>query len=323
MIDAGEALSAARSDALAALEAPFGERAGELGLAGAALVYDPSPITAEVLAARFPTDLERGLTGAGPHHDEVRITAGERELRTHGSQGEQRVAVLALLLAEAELLGERRGVPPLLLLDDVLSELDGERRAALVQRIRAELPGARHDGRSRCAAGRSRPAARGEPRPRVGGVMERLGDSLDQELRRFGATGSMPAIVAAWPEAVGEEVARNAWPARISRDGVLHVNTSSSAWSFELTQLAAVVLEQLAARLDDVAPKGLRFAPGHLPEPPVAPSDTPRPRSVEPSPEQLAEARELASPIEHEELRERVARAAALSLATARSDRRF
>ncbi len=104
---------------------------------------------------------------------------------------------------------------------------------------------------------------------------------------------------------------------------MLHVNTSSSAWSFELTQLAAVVLEQLAARLDDVAPKGLRFAPGHLPEPPVAPSATPRPRPAEPSPEQLAEARELASPIEDEELRERVAKAAALSLATARSDRRF
>jgi predicted nucleic acid-binding Zn ribbon protein len=151
--------------------------------------------------------------------------------------------------------------------------------------------------------------------------MERLGDSLDRELRRFGTTGSIPAIVAAWPEAVGEEVARNAWPARISRDGVLHVNTSSSAWSFELTQLAAVVLEQLAARLDDVAPKGLRFAPGHLPEPPVAPSATPRP--AEPSPEQLAEARELASQIEDEELRERVAKAAALSLATVRSDRRF
>jgi predicted nucleic acid-binding Zn ribbon protein len=153
--------------------------------------------------------------------------------------------------------------------------------------------------------------------------MERLGDSLDQELRRFGATGSMPAIVAAWPEAVGDEVARNAWPARISRDGVLHVNTSSSAWSFELTQLAEVVLEQLAARLDDVAPKGLRFAPGHLPEPLVAPSATPRPRPAEPSPEQLAEARELASQIEDEELRERVAKAAALSLATVRSDRRF
>jgi hypothetical protein len=153
--------------------------------------------------------------------------------------------------------------------------------------------------------------------------MERLGDSLEQELRRFGTTGSMPAIVAAWPAAVGDEVARNAWPARISRDGVLHVNTSSSAWSFELTQLAAVVLEQLAARLDDVAPKGLRFAPGHLPEPPVAVAATPRPRAAEPSSEQLAQARELAAPIEDEELRERVAKAVALSLATARSDRRF
>ena len=80
----------------------------------------------------------------------MRITAGDRDLRTHGSQGEQRVAVLALLLAEAELLAERHGVPPLLLLDDVLSELDGERRAALVDRIRGGSQVARHrrrDGR--------------------------------------------------------------------------------------------------------------------------------------------------------------------------------
>jgi predicted nucleic acid-binding Zn ribbon protein len=153
--------------------------------------------------------------------------------------------------------------------------------------------------------------------------MERLGDSLDQELRRFGTTGSMPAIVAAWPAAVGEDVARNAWPARISRDGVLHVNTSSSTWAFELTQLAAAVLEQLAAGLDEAAPKGLRFAPGHLPEPAVAAVDEARPRHAEPSPEQLAEARELASPIEDDALREHVAKAAALSLATARDDRRF
>ena len=136
VVEAGQALAAARSDAIETLQTPFCERAGELGLAGAGLVYDPSPVTAEVLAARFASDLERGLTGAGPHHDEVRITAGERDLRSHGSQGEQRVALLALLLAEAELLGARRGVPPLLLLDDVLSELDGDRRAALVQRIR-------------------------------------------------------------------------------------------------------------------------------------------------------------------------------------------
>jgi predicted nucleic acid-binding Zn ribbon protein len=154
-------------------------------------------------------------------------------------------------------------------------------------------------------------------------MMERLGDSLGEELRRFGATGSMPAVVAAWPGAVGDEVARNAWPARISRDGVLHVNTSSSAWAFELTQLAAVVLKQLAAGLDDDAPKGLRFAPGHLPEPAPLPAEETASRVAQPSPEQLAEAQELASPIADDELRERVARAAALSLATARSDRRF
>lgn len=153
--------------------------------------------------------------------------------------------------------------------------------------------------------------------------MERLGDSLDQELRRFGATGSMPAIVAAWPAAVGEEVARNAWPARISRDGVLHVNTSSSTWAFELTQLAAAVLEQLAAALAEAAPKSLRFVPGHLPEPAVATADEGAPCAPEPTPEQLAEARELASPIADGALRERVAKAAALSLATARDDRRF
>jgi hypothetical protein len=133
----------------------------------------------------------------------------------------------------------------------------------------------------------------------------------------------MPAIVAAWPAAVGDEVARNAWPARISRDGVLHVNTSSSTWAFELTQLSAAVLEQLAAGLDEAAPKGLRFAPGHLPEPAVAAVDEAPPRHAEPSPEQLAEARELASPIADDALRERVAKAAALSLATARDDRRF
>jgi Dna[CI] antecedent DciA-like protein len=153
--------------------------------------------------------------------------------------------------------------------------------------------------------------------------MERLGDSLEQELRRFGATGSMPAIVAAWPGAVGDEVARNAWPARISRDGVLHVSTSSSAWAFELTQLAPVVLEQLREDLSDDAPAALRFAPGHLPEPSVPPAARVPHEPVQPSPETLAAAHDLAASIGDEELRKRVAKAAALSLAAARSDRRF
>jgi Dna[CI] antecedent, DciA len=151
--------------------------------------------------------------------------------------------------------------------------------------------------------------------------MERLGEGLDVELRKFGAVGAMPAIVAAWPAAVGEEVARNAWPARISRDGVLHVSTSSSAWAFELTQLAVVVLEQLAGTLEEAPPKGLRFAPGHLPEPAAPPAGEERPKPPSPTSETWAQARELASAIADEELRERVAEAAALSLERARSGR--
>ncbi len=63
------------------------------------------------------------------------VLAGTRELRSFGSQGEQRLAVLALLLAEAELIAQRAGVPPLLLLDDVLSELDPARRRILAARV--------------------------------------------------------------------------------------------------------------------------------------------------------------------------------------------
>jgi DNA replication and repair protein RecF len=68
-------------------------------------------------------------------HDLGVLLAG-RDLRTFGSQGEQRLAVLSLLLGEAELLEERRGTRPLLLLDDVLSELDPDRRRILADRVR-------------------------------------------------------------------------------------------------------------------------------------------------------------------------------------------
>src|SRR5512133_2590436 len=95
------------------------------------------------LAAAWPAavgetvDLERGATGLGPHLDDLGVLSAGRDLRTFGSQGEQRLAVLALLLGEAELLEERRGPRPLLLLDDVLSELDPERRQILADRVRA------------------------------------------------------------------------------------------------------------------------------------------------------------------------------------------
>jgi DNA replication and repair protein RecF len=128
-------LVAARHDVIAALSPAFAERAGELGLPVAALGYDAEPVSTEALDARLERDLERGVTGLGPHLDDVQVRSGDRDLRLYGSQGEQRLAVLSLLLAEAELVAERRGVPPLLLLDDVLSELDADRRRILGERI--------------------------------------------------------------------------------------------------------------------------------------------------------------------------------------------
>ena len=87
------------------------------------------------LEARLDRDVERGSTGLGPHLDEIGVVAGDRDLRSFGSQGEQRLAVLSLLLAEADLLAEHRPSPPLLLLDDVLSELDPARREILAARV--------------------------------------------------------------------------------------------------------------------------------------------------------------------------------------------
>jgi len=100
-------------------------------LAAASLVYEGEPPTLASLEARLERDLERGTTSLGPHLDDVRLVSGERDLRGFGSQGEQRLTVLSLLLAEAALIAERRGVAPLLLLDDVLSELDPARRRTL------------------------------------------------------------------------------------------------------------------------------------------------------------------------------------------------
>jgi DNA replication and repair protein RecF len=131
----GADLVAARKEALALLTPGFSERAGELGLADAELRYDGDPPTLAALADRLDRDLERGVTGLGPHLHDVVIASGPRDLRSFGSQGEQRLAVLALLLAEGELITDRRGVPPLLLLDDVLSELDPSRRRILAARV--------------------------------------------------------------------------------------------------------------------------------------------------------------------------------------------
>ena len=90
---------------------------------------DAEGLRAELAASRA-TDLARGFSGHGPHRDELALRHDGRPLRAFGSQGQQRVALLALLLAERDALA-RLDRSPLMLLDDVMSELDSERRERL------------------------------------------------------------------------------------------------------------------------------------------------------------------------------------------------
>ena len=140
----GIRLMADRTEAVGGLREPFAELGGRLGLPGdAELRYRPrsaaddeAGLVAE-LGERRAADLERGFTAHGPHRDELQLLLEAAPLRAYGSQGQQRTALLALLFAERDLLASRRGRPPLMLLDDVMSELDSERRELLVGLLRS------------------------------------------------------------------------------------------------------------------------------------------------------------------------------------------
>jgi DNA replication and repair protein RecF len=133
-----------RAEAVALLAEPFTQRAAVLGCAGeATLEYRPRTRAANEdefvaeLQDRLASDLERGFSGHGPHRDELALLREGRELRVFGSQGEQRLALLALLLAERAVLAQERRRMPLMLLDDVMSELDPERRELLARELSA------------------------------------------------------------------------------------------------------------------------------------------------------------------------------------------
>jgi hypothetical protein len=140
--------------------------------------------------------------------------------------------------------------------------------------------------------------------------MDRLGSEIRSELARFGPQAGMAQLVDRWPAVVGPAIARNAWPARIARDGTVQVSTADSVWAFELGQQAA----EIAARLD--VPK-LRFAPGPLPEA----AEEPSPAPIVPSPLDEERARAIASTIEDEKLRKSVQKAVSFSLARGDDDR--
>ena len=140
--------------------------------------------------------------------------------------------------------------------------------------------------------------------------MERLGDEIRGELARFGPQAGMPELLGRWPAAVGAAIARNAWPARIAKDGTVHVNTADSVWAFELGQRS----REIAGRLD--VPR-LRFAPGPLPEP----TEERVPAVLAPTAEDDERARSLSARIEDEKLRESVQKAVRFGLARERRDR--
>ena len=149
--------------------------------------------------------------------------------------------------------------------------------------------------------------------------MERLGDTLREELGRFGPMAAIGDLARAWPAAVGEQIARNAWPARVNRDGTLIVYARDSVWAYELGQRAVEISE----RLGELASGPLRFVPGPIPELAAA-VDAPVSRPApQPSPETVEEAAELTASIVDAELRATALRAVAISLEASRSGRGF
>ena len=141
--------------------------------------------------------------------------------------------------------------------------------------------------------------------------MERVGEAVARELGRYGPVSGMAPLVEAWPAAVGPEIARNAWPARVARDGTLHIHTQDSIWAFELTSRAAEII----ARLGELAPRRLSFAPGPLPEPAADVAVTAVQKPRRPTPEHVAKAASLTRGIRDADLRKVVAKAVAASLA--------
>jgi DNA replication and repair protein RecF len=140
LIKVGKEVSAARAKAVGELQPEAARYHAEIA-AGERLEIEYLGPPADIERAvqnSHAEDIRRGSTSIGPHRDDVRVLLDGREARAYGSQGQQRTAVVSLKLAEAALVARRTGERPVLLLDDVLSELDGERRAALLGQVATE-----------------------------------------------------------------------------------------------------------------------------------------------------------------------------------------
>ncbi len=137
LLRVGTEIVDARAKAVKALE-PEAARCHAQIAAGERLeihYVGPPENFAEAVHNSLAEDLRRGSTSVGPHRDDLLVLLDGREARAFASQGQQRTAVVSLKLAEAALIEARTGDRPVLLLDDVLSELDGERRGALLAEV--------------------------------------------------------------------------------------------------------------------------------------------------------------------------------------------
>ena len=150
LVAAGAKLTALRARAAAALGpaaasayADLAPEAEDFGAAYAPAVpadgddaEEIAPAFERALRASRGEEERRGLTLVGPHRDDLTLTVKGRDARRFASEGQQRTAALSLRLAQFRLLGEKRGDAPLLLLDDVASELDEERQQRLAHAVR-------------------------------------------------------------------------------------------------------------------------------------------------------------------------------------------
>jgi DNA replication and repair protein RecF len=142
LTEVGEALGAARAHLVHLLQPQVAQAYADLAVAPTpvGLTYDPPWRTsglAAALAAARQDEVRRQISLVGPHRDELDLSINGLPARTHASQGEQRTLALALRLAGHRLVTERVDSPPVLILDDVLSELDASRSGALLDNLPA------------------------------------------------------------------------------------------------------------------------------------------------------------------------------------------
>ncbi len=285
LASSGVALIADRTEAVGRLAPAFVNAAAGLGLDHEPTIrYRPrsaatvaSTLAAE-LSERRGSDVARGYTGWGPHLDELSLEASGRSLRRYGSQGQQRTALLALLFAERQALLDDGRPPPLMLLDDVSSELDSEHRNLLVEHL-AEGGGQalvtatepdqvprradRHevavrDGRPLTSAPEQAGGVSRQARPRA------LADAVRVVRDAAEPPTLLAAVQSAWRPAVGERIACEARPVR-ERDGIVTVSCCAATWAQELDLLQGELLERLNRALAPRRISSLRFRVGDEP----------------------------------------------------------